>query len=93
MIAEHDNKHLQPSTLNTISAAKQLGQEITCLVAGDSCKSVSGLGGAECVWLCVGVFVGEFVCESVCFCVCVCVGMYMYGYVYVCVGMYGCVCK
>ena len=84
MIAEHDNKHLQPSTLNTISAAKQLGQEITCLVAGDSCKSVSGLGGAVCVWLCVGVFVGEFVCECVCLCVYVFVCVYVWVCVFIC---------
>lgn len=34
VIAEHDNKDLSPSTLNTLTAAKQLSNEIIVLVAG-----------------------------------------------------------
>lgn len=41
VIAEHDNQHLKPVTLNTITAAKQLGKEITLLVAGANCKAVA----------------------------------------------------
>jgi electron transfer flavoprotein alpha subunit len=41
VIAEHDNHQLKPSTLNTITAAKQLSQEITVLVAGEHCKNVA----------------------------------------------------
>ncbi|CAG0920929.1 unnamed protein product [Notodromas monacha] len=40
VIAEHDNAALSAITLNTITAAKQLGQEVTCLVAGDGCGPV-----------------------------------------------------
>ena len=45
VIAEHDNKTLQPSTLNTITAAIELSEhgagEISVLVAGKSCSGVS----------------------------------------------------
>jgi electron transfer flavoprotein alpha subunit len=40
VVADHDNKHLNPGTLNTITAAQQLG-EVDVLVAGDSCGSVA----------------------------------------------------
>jgi hypothetical protein len=35
VIADHDNSKLSNSVLNTITAAKQLGKNITVLVAGD----------------------------------------------------------
>jgi electron transfer flavoprotein alpha subunit len=41
VIAEHDNKTLKPSTLNTITAAKQLGGEINVLIAGNNCQGVA----------------------------------------------------
>lgn len=41
IIAEHDNKVLKPSTLNTVTAAVQLKQPITILVAGFQCKKVA----------------------------------------------------
>uniref|UniRef100_A0A7N5P098 Electron transfer flavoprotein subunit alpha, mitochondrial n=1 Tax=Ailuropoda melanoleuca TaxID=9646 RepID=A0A7N5P098_AILME len=34
VIAEHANDTLAPITLNTITAAKRLGGEVSCLVAG-----------------------------------------------------------
>lgn len=37
VVAEHNNESLTPITLNTITAAKQLGGEISCLVAGSKC--------------------------------------------------------
>lgn len=40
VIAEHDNNQLTPITLNAITAAKQMGGEISCLVAGTQCASV-----------------------------------------------------
>jgi len=40
VIAEHDNNQLTPITLNAITAAKQLGGEISCLVAGSQCSNV-----------------------------------------------------
>ncbi len=41
VIAEHDNKQLKAATLNTISAAKKLGNEVTVLVAGADCENVA----------------------------------------------------
>ncbi|XP_009984970.1 PREDICTED: electron transfer flavoprotein subunit alpha, mitochondrial, partial [Tauraco erythrolophus] len=41
VIAEHNNETLTPITLNTISAAKRLGGEVSCLVAGTSCDKVA----------------------------------------------------
>lgn len=42
VIAEHDNSALTPITLNAISAAKKLGGEVSCLVAGSNCSNVVG---------------------------------------------------
>jgi electron transfer flavoprotein alpha subunit len=41
VIAEHDNKTLKASTLNTVSAAKKIGGDIHVLVAGKGCSDVS----------------------------------------------------
>ena len=41
VVAEHDNEELKGATLNTISAAKEIGSEIDLLVAGFSCNSVA----------------------------------------------------
>jgi len=41
VIAEHDNTQLKPSTLNTVSAAAQLGGDIHLLVAGHDCGEVA----------------------------------------------------
>ena len=43
MVAEHNNEKLTPSTLNTITAATQVGGDIVCLVAGSQCAAVSHL--------------------------------------------------
>lgn len=40
VIAEHNNNELTPITLNAITAAKQLGGEVSCLVAGSQCANV-----------------------------------------------------
>jgi electron transfer flavoprotein alpha subunit len=40
VIAEHDNENLSPSTLSSITAAKQIGGDVTCLVAGVKVASV-----------------------------------------------------
>ncbi|EFA77086.1 electron transfer flavoprotein alpha subunit [Heterostelium album PN500] len=40
VVAEHDNKDLLSSTLNTITAANKLGSDVLLLVAGNNCKSV-----------------------------------------------------
>ena len=34
VIGEHDNDELKPSTLNTVTAAQELGDEIDLLIAG-----------------------------------------------------------
>ena len=34
VIAEHDNEELKGATLNTITAAKEIGTEIDLLIAG-----------------------------------------------------------
>ncbi|XP_077173581.1 electron transfer flavoprotein subunit alpha, mitochondrial [Paroedura picta] len=41
VIAEHTNEALTPITLNAITAAKQVGGEISCLVAGTNCEKVA----------------------------------------------------
>ena len=41
VIAEHDNTNLKGATLNTIAAAKEIGDEITLLVAGSDIASVT----------------------------------------------------
>ncbi|KAI1235023.1 hypothetical protein IHE44_0002654 [Lamprotornis superbus] len=37
VVAEHNNESVTPITLNAITAAKRLGGEVSCLVAGTSC--------------------------------------------------------
>jgi len=41
VIAEHDNRTLKGATLNTITAASQIGGDIHLLVAGNNCKGVA----------------------------------------------------
>ena len=40
VIAEHDNSELKASTLNTLTAATEIGSDIDLLVAGSDCSSV-----------------------------------------------------
>ena len=40
VIAEHDNANLKGATLNTVAAAKEIGSDITLLVAGSNIASV-----------------------------------------------------
>ena len=40
VIAEHDNTELKASTLNTLTAATEIGSDIDLLVAGSDCSSV-----------------------------------------------------
>ena len=39
-ILEHDNHHFATASLNTVTAAKAIGENITCLVAGYQCVAV-----------------------------------------------------
>ena len=41
VLAEHDNVSLKPSTLNTVTAARKIGGEITLLVAGHDCRAAA----------------------------------------------------
>ncbi len=41
VIAEHDNKHLKPATLNVITAASKFNEDISLLVAGSNCEKVA----------------------------------------------------
>ena len=41
ILAEHDNLSLKPVTLNSVTAAKLVDDEIHILVAGSECKSVA----------------------------------------------------
>jgi len=48
VIAEHDNVALTPVTLNAISAAKKIGGDLSCFVAGESCGgAVSALSQVD----------------------------------------------
>jgi len=40
IVAEHNNEKLSPITLNAITAAKQVGGPVSCLVAGTKCAAV-----------------------------------------------------
>ncbi len=41
LIAEHDNSALNPATLSAVTAATQIGGDITGLVAGSGCQAVA----------------------------------------------------
>jgi len=41
VIAEHNNDKLTPVTLNTVTAATQLGGDVSCLVVGSQCAKVA----------------------------------------------------
>lgn len=51
VIAEHDNNNLTPITLNALSAAKKLGGDVSCLVAGSNCGGVSNAGTSLIVYM------------------------------------------
>ncbi|KAG8576448.1 hypothetical protein GDO81_009866 [Engystomops pustulosus] len=40
VVAEHDTQQVTPITLSAITAAKKLGGDVTCLVAGTDCSKV-----------------------------------------------------
>jgi len=40
LIAEHNNKEIKPFTLNAITAASQIDQDLHVLVIGHSCEAV-----------------------------------------------------
>lgn len=46
VIAEHDDASIKPATLNTVAAAKEIGGEITVLVAGQGCEAAGTAAAA-----------------------------------------------
>ena len=46
VIAEHDNHAIKNATLNTITAATQLGGEVSLLIAGKNCQAVANSAAA-----------------------------------------------
>jgi electron transfer flavoprotein alpha subunit len=46
VIAEHDNQNLRAATLNTVTAAQQLGGEVHMLVAGKNCQAAAASAAA-----------------------------------------------
>lgn len=42
MLADHNCESVSPATYNTITAAKQLGGDVTALVCGPDCSKVAG---------------------------------------------------
>ena len=40
ILAEHDNKPLKPATLNTVTAATQIGADVHLLAVGFECQTV-----------------------------------------------------
>lgn len=56
VIAEHDQSELAPATLNTVTAAGQVGGDVHVLVAGQDCAGVAEaaakIAGVSKVWVC-----------------------------------------
>ncbi|CAO1665123.1 electron transfer flavoprotein subunit alpha/FixB family protein [Salinicola sp. NYA28a] len=55
LISEHDNQSLNPATLSAITAARQIGGDLTVLIAGSGCQAVAddvaGIAGVSRVLL------------------------------------------
>ncbi len=67
VIAEHDNAEINPATLNTVTAAMELG-EVTVLVAGQGCrpavKAAQGIGGVAKVLIAEGAHLEHGLAEN-----------------------------
>ena len=46
VLAEHDHATVHPATLHTITAAAQLGGEVTVLLAGENCGAAATAAAA-----------------------------------------------
>ncbi|MDB9997391.1 FAD-binding protein [Gammaproteobacteria bacterium] len=68
VIAEHDNTNLKGSTNSTIAAAKEIGSDISVLVAGQSCgdvaSAVSKLDGVTQVMMADDAVYANFLAED-----------------------------
>jgi len=69
VIAEHDNTSLSPATLNTISAAKEIGSDIDILVAGSGCanvgKEASQIPHVKSILLADSIEYKDFIAENI----------------------------
>ena len=68
VIAEHDQRALKPATLNTVSAARQLAESVTVLIAGHQCRaaaeSAARVQGVAKVLLCEAEHYGHQLAED-----------------------------
>jgi len=68
VIAEHNNASLTPVTLNAISAAKKIGGEVSCFVAGEKCagpvKELSAIEGVSKILVAEGDVFKGFLAEA-----------------------------
>jgi electron transfer flavoprotein alpha subunit len=69
VIAEHDNAQLSVATLNSVTAASEIGGEIDLLVAGESCQTVaeqaSKVAGVKTVYVADNPAYGHFLAENI----------------------------
>ena len=69
VIAEHDNKTLKPSTLNTVSAAAKLGSDVTVMVIGSDCaeagQAAARISGVAKVLVADAAHLGDQLAENV----------------------------
>ena len=69
VIAEHDNAQLSVATLNSVTAASEIGGEIDLLVAGESCQTVaeqaSKVAGVKTVYVADNSAYGHFLAENI----------------------------
>jgi len=68
VVAEHNNSSLAPVTLNAITAAKQIGGEVSCFVAGEKCagavKELSTIEGVSKILVAEGEVFKGFLAEA-----------------------------
>jgi len=74
VVAQHDNKTLFDVTLNSVTAAKALGGDVTVLVAGHQCNNVAQeaakINGVNKVLLSEHEGLSHFIAEKFNFCSC-----------------------
>lgn len=69
VIAEHDHNSIKDSTLSTVTAAKELGGDITVLVAGANCNAAADaaaqIGGVNTVLCADDASLSHFLAENI----------------------------
>jgi electron transfer flavoprotein alpha subunit len=69
VIAEHDNQTIKPATLNTVTAARKIGGDVTLLIAGADCegaaKAAAAIAGVQKVLRAEGAQFKEGLAENV----------------------------